>query len=60
LLFEAKTPLIVLKDGKIVEVSPERIGITKHVYSKIDTESFKNPNATSFNLNNSSLASIEH
>ena len=41
-----KTPLIVLREGKIVEVSPESIDITKNVYSKIGIEGSKKSNAT--------------
>ena len=29
-----KTPIIVLKEGKIVEISPEKINIHKNVYGK--------------------------
>jgi hypothetical protein len=41
-----KTPLIVLREGKIVEVSPESIDITKNVYSKIGIEGSNKSNVT--------------
>ena len=41
-----KTPLIVMRKGKIVEVWPDSIDITKNVYSKIGIEGSKKSNAT--------------
>lgn len=29
-----KTPLIVLKDGKVTEIQPDQISLDKNVYSK--------------------------